>query len=52
MKLAVLLGGASMERDVSVASGSQVVDALRRAGHEVIAVESSRGLLSPAEEHE
>ena len=52
MKIAVLLGGASMERDVSVASGSQVVDALRCAGHEVIAVESSRGVLSPAEEHE
>ena len=52
MKIAVLLGGTSMERDVSVASGSQVVDALRRAGHEVIAVESSRGVLSPSEEHE
>ncbi len=52
MKIAVLLGGTSMEREVSVASGSQVVAALRRAGHEVIAVESRRGVLSPAEERE
>lgn len=52
MKIAVLLGGTSMERDVSIASGSQVVDALRRAGHEVIAVESSRGVLSPTAERE
>ena len=52
MKIAVLLGGTSMERDVSVASGSQVVDALRRAGHEVVAVESTRGVLSPTEERE
>jgi len=52
VKIAVLLGGTSMEREVSVASGAQVVDALRRAGHEVIAVESTRGALSPTEERE
>ncbi len=52
VKIAVLLGGTSMERDVSVASGSQVIHALRQAGHEVVAVESTRGVLSPTEERE
>ena len=52
MKIAVLLGGTSMERDVSVASGTQVISALRSAGHEVIAVEYSRGVLVSAEERE
>ncbi len=50
MKIAVLFGGTSVERDVSVASGSQVIGALREAGHEVIAVDASRGVLLP--EHE
>ena len=50
MKIAVLFGGESMERDVSVASASQVVRALRARGHEVIAVDAVRGVLPPAEE--
>ena len=50
MKIAVLFGGTSVERDVSVASGSKVIGALRESGHEVIAVEASRGVLLP--EHE
>ncbi len=50
MKIAVLFGGTSIERDVSVASGAQVIGALREAGHEVIAVDASRGVLRP--EHE
>ena len=52
MKIAVLLGGTSMERDVSIASGTQVIHALRSVGHEVITVESARGVLVPAEEQE
>lgn len=52
MKIAVLLGGTSMERDVSIASGTQVIHALRSVGHEVITVESARGVLVPAEERE
>ncbi len=52
MKIAVLFGGTSTERDVSVASGSQVIGALRQAGHEVIAVEASRGVLLPEHEHQ
>jgi D-alanine-D-alanine ligase len=51
VKIAVLFGGASTERDVSVASGSQVIGALRKAGHEVVAVEASRGVLLPEHEH-
>lgn len=50
MKIAVLFGGDSMERDVSVASAAQVVEALRAGGHEVLAVDSHRGVLSAAEE--
>jgi len=50
LKIAVLFGGDSMERDVSIASASQVVAALRSRGHEVIAVDSGRGQLSSAEE--
>ena len=51
MKIAVLFGGDSMERDVSVASASQVVAGLRTRGHEVIAIDMHRGVLPPAEEH-
>jgi D-alanine-D-alanine ligase len=50
VKIAVLFGGTSSERDVSVASGAQVVRALHEAGHEVLAVDTARGALSPAEQ--
>src|SRR4051812_24769516 len=50
MKIAVLFGGNSSERDVSIASGAQVVGALRTRGHEVIAVDTARGVLGGAEE--
>ncbi|MDX1568698.1 MAG: D-alanine--D-alanine ligase, partial [Longimicrobiales bacterium] len=50
MRIAVLMGGTSEERDVSLASGTQVARALREAGHEVVAVDTSRGVLEPAEE--
>lgn len=46
LKVAVLFGGTSEERAVSIASGAQVIKALRSLGHEVLAVETSRGLLS------
>jgi len=39
-----------MERDVSVASGAQVVKALRSRGHDVIAVDAERGMLSREQE--
>src|SRR4051794_19412213 len=50
LKIAVLFGGDSMERDVSIASASQVVGALRGRGHEVIAYDSGRGRLGRDDE--
>lgn len=50
MRIAVLFGGDSMERDVSVASASQVVAALRARGHEVLAVDAETGVLSAERE--
>ena len=49
MRIAVLFGGVSEERDVSVASGAQVVQALETAGHDVLAIDTARGALGPAE---
>jgi D-alanine-D-alanine ligase len=50
MKIAVLFGGTSEERDVSIASASQVIPALRGLGHEVIAVDTATGRLSAGAE--
>jgi D-alanine-D-alanine ligase len=50
MKVAVIFGGMSSERDVSIASGAQVFKALKNRGHEVIAVDTASGVLSPEEE--
>jgi D-alanine-D-alanine ligase len=50
MKIAVLFGGTSSERDVSVASGAQVFKVLHEAGHEVLAVDTAIGVLGPAEQ--
>jgi len=49
LRIAVLFGGLSEERDVSVASGAQVVQALTAAGHDVIAVDTARGMLDDAD---
>jgi len=49
MRIAVLFGGLSEERDVSVASGAQVVQALESLGHDVVAVDTARGPLSSEE---
>lgn len=46
MKVAVIFGGSSEERDVSIASGLEVISAMRVRGHDVIAVDTARGLLS------
>jgi D-alanine-D-alanine ligase len=50
MKIAVLFGGTSEERDVSIASAAQVIPVLRSLGHEVIAVDTAAGRLGPPEE--
>ncbi len=41
MKIAVLCGGLSPERDVSLSTGAMVASALRRCGHEVAVVDSA-----------
>ena len=50
MRIAVLMGGTSDEREVSLSSGAQVAQALRDAGHDVVAVDTVRGALSRQEE--
>jgi D-alanine-D-alanine ligase len=50
MKIAVLFGGTSAERDVSIASGAQVVQALRTRGHTVIPVDPATGVVHAADE--
>jgi D-alanine-D-alanine ligase len=50
MKNAVLFGGTSDERDVSIASAAQVIPVLRSLGHEVVAVDTAAGRLSGPDE--
>ena len=44
------MGGTSSERDVSLASGIRITEALRSAGHEVVAVDTVNGVLTAADE--
>ncbi|HEY5060284.1 MAG TPA: D-alanine--D-alanine ligase, partial [Gemmatimonadaceae bacterium] len=46
MRVTVLMGGTSSERDVSLASGIRVAEALRSRGHDVTAVDPARGPIS------
>jgi len=50
MKITVLLGGTSSERDVSLASGIRIVQALRTKGHDVTSIDPANGPLSSADE--
>lgn len=50
MRITVLTGGTSAERDVAIASAVQVVAALRGRGHAVSVVDTARGLIPEAEE--
>ena len=50
MRVVVLLGGESEERDVSLASGCNVADALRQSGHDVVALDPVAGALTRADE--
>jgi D-alanine-D-alanine ligase len=50
VRIAVLMGGTSSERDVSMASGLRIAQALRSRGHTVMAVDTAHGLLSAGEE--
>ena len=44
-RVAVLAGGSSFERQVSLRSGARVEDALERLGHEVTAIDAGRDLV-------
>lgn len=44
MKIVVLAGGLSSERNVSLSSGTMVTEALRRKGHAVALVDLYMGL--------
>jgi D-alanine-D-alanine ligase len=46
LKITVLMGGSSAERNVSLASGIRIVLALESRGHEVTAFDPSRGRIS------
>ena len=50
MKITVLMGGTSSERNVSLASGIRIVQALRGKGHKVIALDPARGVIDAAGE--
>jgi D-alanine-D-alanine ligase len=52
MRIAVLFGGTSEERDVSIASAAQIIPALRTLGHQVFAVDTATGRLSHSEERQ
>ena len=49
MKIVVLAGGISPERDVSLSSGSMIANALAEKGHAVVLVDSFLGIEAPAE---
>lgn len=50
MRITVLLGGTSSERDVSIASGLLIARALRERGHAVVAVDTVKGPFTEAAE--
>ena len=50
MRIAVLLGGTSAEREVSLASGLGIVKALRERNHEVWTIDTARGFIPPEDE--
>ena len=50
MRITVLMGGTSSERDVSLASGLRIAEALRTRGHTVRTVDTAKGPVSEADE--
>jgi len=46
MRITVLLGGVSAERDVSLSSGLRIAKALREKGHDVICLDPAEGVLT------
>ena len=52
MKVALLMGGRSSERDISLRTGRGIAQALRNLGHEVLAVDAANGRLLPSGDEE
>ena len=50
LRITLLTGGASAERDVALASAAQIVPALRSRGHEVAVVDIARGFIPESDE--
>ena len=50
MKITVLMGGTSSERNVSLASGIRIVEALRSRGHTVTSLDPAKGVINASEE--
>ncbi len=50
MRITVLTGGTSSERDVAIASAVQIVRALRSRGHAVAVVDTARGYIPESDE--
>jgi D-alanine-D-alanine ligase len=49
LKIGVLLGGRSSERDISLKSGNAVLHGLKRGGYKAIAVDTSKNLIDTLE---
>jgi D-alanine-D-alanine ligase len=52
VKVALLMGGRSSEREISLRTGRGIAQALRALGHEVTAVDAANGRLLPAGDEE
>jgi D-alanine-D-alanine ligase len=50
MRITVLTGGTSAERDVALASAVQVIGALRSRGHDIAVVDTARGYIPESDE--
>jgi D-alanine-D-alanine ligase len=50
MRIIVLMGGTSSERDVSLASGLRIAEALRSRGHTVRTIDTAKGPVTEEEE--
>jgi D-alanine-D-alanine ligase len=52
MKVALLMGGRSAEREISLRTGRGIAQSLRQLGHDVLAVDAADGRILPAGEEE
>ena len=50
MRITVLMGGTSAEREVSLASGLRIAEALRSKGHEIVALDPAAGVIAREDE--